>query len=283
MTGKKEQFGDIRNDLSDRDGCLMNLDDLKSNLELVCGINPVYSLLRTNAGKRKIYEIYLPKSRESNSKIKEILNLASKKYIHFNIMDERKFELLLSSPESRAHGICAKVSNYSYSDLDLFLSKESAKSTKLIILDNITDIGNFGAIIRSAFAFEFDGIIIPKHRSAEVNKDVSRTSAGALEEVKIFQVSNIVQTIKILKENGFWIYGTDVGDEENILSIEKTDFIFPMALILGSEDKGISRLSRDNSDFLIKIDINKELDSINVSVAAGIIFHEINKRSKNIK
>src|SRR5665647_442666 len=137
----------------------MNLDDLKSNLELICGINPVYSLLRANAGKRKIYEIYLSKSRESNPKVKEILSLAKEKYIQISI-------------------------------LDMFLSKKPAKNTKLIILDNITDIGNFGAIIRSAFAFEFDGIIIPKHRSVEVNKDVSRTSAGTLEEINIYQVPN---------------------------------------------------------------------------------------------
>ncbi|MHB1275529.1 MAG: 23S rRNA (guanosine(2251)-2'-O)-methyltransferase RlmB [Candidatus Humimicrobiaceae bacterium] len=261
----------------------MNLDDLKSNLELICGFNPVYSLLKTNAGKRKIYEIYLSKSRQSNPKVKEILTLAKEKYIQISILEDRKFELLLSNPESKAHGICAKVTNYSYCDLDMFLSKKAGKNTKLIILDNITDIGNFGAIIRSAFAFEFDGIIIPKHRSVEVNKDVSRTSAGALEEIRIFQVANLVQSVKTLKRNGFWVYGTDVGNEKNILSIEKTDFTFPMALILGSEDRGISRLSRENSDFLVKIDINKELDSINVSVAAGIIFYEINKRLKNIK
>jgi 23S rRNA (guanosine2251-2'-O)-methyltransferase len=261
----------------------MNLEDLKSNLELICGVNPVYSLLKTNAGKRKIYEIYLSKSRQSNPKVKEILSLAKEKYIQFSILEDRKFELLLSNPESRAHGICAKVTNYSYCDLDQFLLKKDSKNTKLIILDNITDIGNFGAIIRSAFAFEFDGIIIPKHRSVEVNKDVSRTSAGALEEIKIFQVANLVQSIKNLKENGYWVYGTDVGNEKNILPVEKADFTFPMALILGSEDRGISRLSRENSDFLVKIDINKELDSINVSVAAGIIFYEINKRLKNVK
>jgi 23S rRNA (guanosine2251-2'-O)-methyltransferase len=261
----------------------MNLDDLKSNLELICGINPVYSLLKTNAGKRKIFEIYLSKSRQSDPKVREILGLAKEKYIQASVLEDRKFEALLSSPELRFHGICAKVSNYSYSDFDMFLSGQPGKNTKLVILDNITDIGNFGAIIRSAFAFEFDGIIIPKHRSVEVNKDVSRTSAGALEEMRIFQVANIVQSIKTLKENGFWIYGTDSGDEKNIISIEKTDFTFPMALILGSEDRGISRLSRENSDFLVKIDINKELDSINVSVAAGILFYEINKRLKNIK
>ncbi|MHB1376529.1 MAG: 23S rRNA (guanosine(2251)-2'-O)-methyltransferase RlmB [Candidatus Humimicrobiaceae bacterium] len=282
MTERKEQSGGFRNDTSN---CRikMNLDDLKSNLELICGINPVYSLLKTNSGRRKIYEIYLSKSRESHPKVKEILSLAKEEKIQFSVLEDRRFDLLLSTPESRAHGICAKVSNYSYCELDMFLSKKPAKNTKLIILDNVTDVGNFGGIIRSAFAFEFDGIIIPKHRSVEVNKDVSRASAGTLEEINIYQVTNLVQSIKLLKENGFWIYGTDVGIEKNILPVEKTDFTFPMALILGSEDKGISRLSRENSDFLVKIDINKELDSINVSVAAGIIFYEINKRVKNIK
>jgi len=261
----------------------MNIDDLKSNLELICGINPVYSLLRTNSGRRKIYEIYLSKSRESHPKVREILALAKEKLIQFSILEDRKFEQLLSTPESRAHGICAKVSNYSYCDIDMFLSRTPAKKTKLIILDSITDVGNFGAIIRSAYAFEFDGIIIPKHRSVEVNKDVSRTSAGTLEEINIYQVPNLVQTVRVLKENGFWIYGTDVGDEKNMLPVGETDFIFPMALILGSEDKGISRLSKENSDFLVKIDINKDLDSVNVSVAAGIIFYEINKKLKNLK
>lgn len=259
----------------------MNLDDLKSNLELICGINPVYSLLKTNAGKRKIYEIYLSRSKESIPKVREILSLAREKRIQFNVLEDRKFEMLISNPELKTQGICAKVTNYTYCDLDVFLSKEADKNSRLIILDNVTDVGNFGAIIRSAFAFEFDGIIIPKHRSVEVNKDVSRASAGTLEEVRIFQVSNLIQSVKVLKDSGFWIYGTDVENEKSVTLIEKVDFTFPMALILGSEHKGISRLSRENSDFLLKIDINKELDSVNVSVAAGIIFYEINKKFKN--
>ncbi|MCE5328735.1 23S rRNA (guanosine(2251)-2'-O)-methyltransferase RlmB [bacterium] len=262
----------------------MNLDDLKSNLELICGINPVYSLLKTNAGKRKIYEIYLSRSRESNPKVREIILLSKEKKVQLNILEDRSFEKLINNPELKTQGICAKVTNYTYCDLDTFLSENADKHSRLIILDNITDVGNFGAIIRSAFAFQFDGIIIPKHRSVEVNKDVSRTSAGTLEEVRIFQVTNLIQSVKLLKENGFWIYGTDIDeDDKNVTFVDRTDFIFPMALILGSEHKGISRLSKENSDFLLKIDINKELDSVNVSVAAGIIFYEIYKRFKNNK
>jgi len=261
----------------------MSLDDLKSNLELICGINAVYSLLKTNAGKRKIYEIYLSRSKESIPKVEEIISLSREKRIKISELEDRGFEKLINNSELRTQGICARVTNYTYSDLDVFLSKDAGSNSRLIILDNITDVGNFGAIIRSAFAFEFDGIIIPKHRSVEVNKDVSRASAGTLEEIKIFQVTNLNQTIKELKENGFWIYGTDVEDEENVTSVSKIDFTFPMALILGSEHKGISRLSKENSDFLINIDINGELDSINVSVAAGIIFYEIHKRFKDNK
>ncbi|MCL4416400.1 MAG: 23S rRNA (guanosine(2251)-2'-O)-methyltransferase RlmB [Actinobacteria bacterium] len=253
----------------------MDLINLKSNLELICGINPVYSLLKTNAGKRKIYEIYLSGSKGSNPQVKKIFHLAKEKRIKFNILEDKNFERLIINPELKAQGICAKVTNYTYHDLDIFLTSQENKNCRLLILDNITDAGNFGAIIRSAFAFEFDGIIIPKHRSIEVNKDTSRISAGTLEEMKIFQVSNLVQTIKKLKENKFWIYGTDVENKENVKQVSELDFIFPMALILGSEHKGISRLSRENSDILLRIDINKELDSINVSVAAGIILYEI--------
>jgi 23S rRNA (guanosine2251-2'-O)-methyltransferase len=260
----------------------MNLNNLKSNLELICGINPVYSLLKTNIGKRKIYEIYLSHSKESVSKVKEILILAKEKKIQINVLEDKKFEKITGDTQIRTQGICAKVSNYTYYDPDLFLSGEANKNSRLVILDNITDAGNFGAIIRSAFAFNFDGIVIPKHRSVEVNKDVSRTSAGTLEEVKIFQVPNLIQYIKLLKDKGYWIYGTDIENDINVKSIDELDFIFPMALILGSEHKGISRLSKENSDFLFKIDINEKLDSINVSVAAGIIFYEINKRYKKV-
>ncbi len=180
----------------------MNLDDLKSNLELICGINPVYSLLKTNAGKRKIYEIYLSRSKESNPKVREIISLSKEKKIQLNILDDRSFEKLINNPELKTQGICAKVTNYTYCDLDAFLTENAGRNSRLIILDNITDIGNFGAIIRSAFAFRFDGIIIPKHRSVDVNKDVSRTSAGTLEEIKIFQVPNLIQSVKLLKEKG---------------------------------------------------------------------------------
>lgn len=261
----------------------MNYNTLKSNLEFICGINPVHSLLKTNAGRRKIYEIYLAKSKESNACFKEIFYLIREKGIKLNILEDEKFERLIANPQLKAQGICAKASNYSYHDIDNFLVGKLNKYCRLLILDGVTDSGNFGAIIRSAFAFEFDGIIIPKHRSVQIGKDTSRISAGTLEEMKIFQAANLASTIKKLKENRFWIYGTGVEENENVKLLSKADFSFPMALILGGEHKGISRLSKENSDFLIKIDINKELDSLNVSVAAGIILYQIYMQISKIK
>jgi len=221
----------------------MKLSNLKSNLELICGINAVYSLLKTNAGRRKIYEIYLARSKESNPRVKEIFCLGKEKGIKLNILEDRSFNRLIDNPQLKTQGICAKVTNYSYHDLETFLAGRLNKNCRLLILDSITDSGNFGAIIRSAFAFEFGGIIIPKHRSVQIGKDTSRISAGTLEEIKIFQAANLAQTIKTLKENRFWIYGTNVEKEENVKLLSEVDFSFPMALILGGEHKGISRLS----------------------------------------
>lgn len=255
----------------------------KSNFEIISGINPIYSLLKSNIGKRKIYEICILNSKQDNPKIKEILITLKNKKIPFRFLSEKDFEEILLDKHFKSQGIFAKVSNYTYYDLDLFLDKESTKNSKLVILDGITDVGNFGAIIRSAFAFDFDGIIIPKNRSVEVNKDTDRASAGTLEEMRIFRVPNLVQCIKMLKTKGFWIYGADVDEEQGAKSINNIDFVLPMAVILGCEHKGISKLVKENSDFLIKIDINENLDSLNVSVAAGIIFYEINKISKKSK
>lgn len=262
----------------------MNSNDLKSNLELICGVNPVYSLLKTNAGKRKIYEIYLSRSKQSDIEAKEIIILAKEKKVKLSILEDKSFEKLANNLETmRAQGVCAKVSNYTYCDLDDFLAEYAGKEYKLVVLDGITDVGNFGAIIRSAFAFCFDGIIIPKHRSVEINKSVNRASAGYLEEIRIIKVHNLIRAIKLLKESGSWIYGTCIENDRNVVFMDKAEFMFPMTIILGSEHKGISRLSKENSDFLLKIGMNKEIDSLNVSVAAGIIFHEVYKSFKNRK
>ncbi|GAI51849.1 unnamed protein product, partial [marine sediment metagenome] len=168
------------------------------NYEYLYGINSVYSLITRNTGNRKIYEIILNKKRKINSKMQSIISEAKKKNIGTLELEPGQFNRI-SGENIYSQGICARVSPYNYCDLNKYLNKEANKKSKLIVLDCVTDVGNFGSIMRNCNAFGFEGVIIPKRRSVALNERVSRISAGALEEIKIFRVVNIVRILKKLK------------------------------------------------------------------------------------
>lgn len=163
-------------------------------------------------------------------------------------------------------------------DFDEWVLQAASKSTEerqtVIILDSITDPHNVGAIMRSAEQFGISLVILPERRGVKdvsENEVIARSSAGASSWVPTATVSNLVRTVKILKENGFWIYGADAGGE----SANKTDFAPRCALIMGSEGSGISRLLEEQCDKIVSIPTCGKLDSLNVSVAAGILLYEI--------
>lgn len=251
--------------------------------ELIEGVNSVDMLLDNNKGRRKVFGLFILQSRDKYLKIKQIQQKAIKKNIPVFFLTKEEFIKTLAINPARSQGICAKVSNYSYCDISNFLENSFSKKNKLLILDGITDAGNFGGIIRSAFAFNFDGIIIPKHRSISVNKDVNRASSGTVEGMRIFKVLNLSRTLDLLRSFNFWIYGTSLYEEEskNIKRLSGTVFNFPMTLILGSEHAGVSRLLKDKSDELINIEISKKADSLNVSVSAGILMYFISQQLKS--
>jgi 23S rRNA (guanosine2251-2'-O)-methyltransferase len=172
---------------------------------------------------------------------------------------------------SSTQGIVAEVSNYSYSDLDADLKELSQKKGLLIMLDEITDVGNFGSILRNCSAFGADGVIITKNRSVEAAGRVSKISSGAMEEVKIYNVTNLSKTIELLKENGFWIYGASSSDAKNTLSAGDTEYVFPAAIVFGSEGKGIGKLVESKCDFLVTIEMFGPMQSLNVSTSSGIM------------
>jgi 23S rRNA (guanosine2251-2'-O)-methyltransferase len=172
---------------------------------------------------------------------------------------------------SSTQGIIAEVSNYSYSDLDTDLKELSHKKGLLLLLDEITDVGNFGSILRNCSAFGADGVIITKNRSVDANSRVSKISSGAMEEVKIYNVTNLSKSMELLKENDFWIYGTSSSDEKNILSAGETEYVFPAAVVFGSEGKGMGKLVESKCDFLVKIEMFGHMQSLNVSTSSGIM------------
>jgi 23S rRNA (guanosine2251-2'-O)-methyltransferase len=252
------------------------------NFEYLYGVNPVNSLLTINAGKRKIYQILVNKSRIKDSRIRNSLNEADRKNIEIVEVDPVQFDKI-SSEDVNSQGICARVSPYNYNDLEQYLNKEAGDKSKLVILDGITDVGNLGSIIRNCNAFGFEGIIIPERRSVALNERVSKISAGALEEVKIFRVVNIVKTLKDFKDKGFWVYGTTLDMTPEVKYLDDVDFTFPLALVLGSEDRGIGRLVGENCDMMISIRLTGRMQSLNVSVASGIILYEVQEQIERTK
>ena len=142
----------------------------------------------------------------------------------------------------------------------------------ILILDEIQDPHNVGAILRSAECSGVNGVILTKHNSATITSTVTKTSAGATEHLKICQVNNLSQTIDELKEKGFWIVGSSL---ENAKNYTEVDYKIPIALIVGNEEKGIRKLTASKCDFLVKIPMSGKIQSLNVSVATGILLFEI--------
>ena len=177
-----------------------------------------------------------------------------------------KFEL--DKLENGNHqGIILSVPEFEYSSLDQLLVSDKPF---LVILDHLEDPHNFGAIIRTCEAAGVDGIIIPKDRSVSVNSTVMKTSAGALENVKISMVTNLNQTIKELKDKGFWIVGTDMNGQD----YRTIDYSGKIAIIIGNEGKGMSSIISSNCDFIAEIPMYGKINSLNASVADGIIIYE---------
>jgi 23S rRNA (guanosine2251-2'-O)-methyltransferase len=173
-------------------------------------------------------------------------------------------------------GVIAKVTPYKYSEISdiLDLAEERGEPPFIVILDEVEDPHNLGSIVRTAELFGVHGIIIPKRRSASVSATVYKSSAGAIEHVKIAKVTNLNSTIEDLKQKGVWIYGADIRAEEYSSQV---DFSGPCAIIIGNEGRGISKLTVQKCDKLIKIPMVGKINSLNASVAGGIIMYEVLK------
>ena len=222
--------------------------------------------LEAISSKRKINVIY------TTSNNTEIIELSKKNNIDYKIVEKKFLDKLVTGFHQ---GVCLEVEEYQYYDLKEVVSKLDKKLGFLVILDGIEDPHNFGAILRTCEAAQVDGVIIPKNRSVQVNNTVAKVSTGAVEYVKVIKVANVVQTIKYLKENGYWIVGAEAGEK----SVNYTDVKYDMkiALVIGSAGKGISRLVTESRDYLVKIPMKGHLTSLNASVSTGILIYEIIK------
>ena len=214
--------------------------------------------------KAKIEKIYLS-DRFSDV---EILKLVDN---NLPIEHKTKFELD-KMVDGNHQGIVLKVHDYEYVNLDDIINSNGL----IVILDHLEDPHNFGAIIRTCEAAKVDGIIIPKDRSVSVNGTVTKVSAGAIENVSIAMVTNLVSTIKELKDKGYWIVGTDM----NGTNYYDIDYKGKIAIIIGNEGNGMSRLVKENCDFIASIPMDGKINSLNASVATGIVVFEALKQRK---
>lgn len=236
-------------------------------MSLIIGRKPVLEAINSGEEIEQVYILFGQKG----GIIDAIRTAAKKRGIKINQVTADKFNALTSHPNPQ--GIIAKKSSHKFYELeDIILSAKQSKYPLLLLLDSIQDTHNLGAILRTAECSEVDGVILTKHNSAPINETVIKTSAGATEHLKIAQVNNLVQTIKQLKENGFWVIGSSLVNSKVYTEI---DYRIPLALIVGNEEKGIRRLTSENCDILINIPMKGKIQSLNVSVAAGIMLFEI--------
>ena len=177
-------------------------------------------------------------------------------------------------------GVIAIVPPYEYCEVDDILTEARNRNEDpfILILDGIEDVHNLGSIIRTAECSGVHGIIIPKRRSASVNSTVNKTSSGAVEYMKIARVNNLNDTIKYLKEKNVWIYGTDIDAKSYY---DEQDYSGGVGIVIGSEGYGMSRLVKENCDFLIKIPMKGKINSLNASVSAAIVMYEVMKQRRN--
>lgn len=232
---------------------------------LVSGRNNVKEVLRNFSEKDSIKKAYCQENFNEN----DILSLLKKRNIAINYVEKQKLDNLV---KNNHQGIILDVRDFAYSNLDDMIANK--EKCFLVILDHIEDPHNLGAIIRTVEASGADGIILPINRSVSVNETVMKTSVGALYNVKIASVVNLNNTIKKLKKEGFWIVGTDMDGDD----YTKIKYPPKTALIIGSEGFGMTRIIKESCDFVASIPMNGKVNSLNASVAAGIMIYEVLKR-----
>ena len=236
--------------------------------EILYGIHPVFEVLQAN--RRDVYEIFLDKKKRSG-RFAELFSLADSRNIILKTAEGAKFKALAGTANHQ--GIAAKVGPYPLSSVPAIMQTVQSESRTpfLLMLDNIMDPRNLGAIIRTALCAGIDGIVMPKDRSAPPSPAVSRASAGALEHIRLAKITNMVNTIKHLKDMGLWIIGLQKDAAESIYAGDLTG---PVAVVIGGEQKGIRPLIKKHCDSLVFIPQEGPVDSLNASVAASVAVYE---------
>ena len=237
---------------------------MAKDINLIYGKNPVIEAIRA----KKALKVFVV----SNFNDQKILNLIKENHLNMVSISPNEMDKMCNGVHQ---GVAAELKPYQTVSLEEIIHKAKNKDKKIIVmLDGIEDPHNLGAILRSADVFEASGIILPKHNSVSLNATVAKTSAGAINYVPVAVVNNLNQAISKLKEEGYWVVATDGSAN---ISYSSLKYDFPVVVVIGSEGKGVSPLVLKNSDYIVKIPQFGHVNSLNASVAAGILLAEVHK------
>jgi len=236
--------------------------------EVIYGINPVTEALK--APDTKIKEILIAQGRRKD--VGKILRLAEGRQIRIQYREKNELNTIVKA--SVHQGVIAVVQGYEYATVEEIIDKWKISDSRalILVLDSIQDPQNLGACIRTANVCGAHGVVIPKDRAARITPAVVKASAGATACTSVVQVTNIVSTLKRLKQEGIWIVGAVGGAEKSLFQQDLTD---DLAVVIGSEGQGIRPLVLQNCDLIVSIPMSGEISSLNASVAAGIMLYEV--------
>jgi len=238
--------------------------------EVLYGRNAVREALRS--GRRKIYKLILAQGMKEPGVVADIATLASKSGVPIQRVERRQLDRI---GDFKHQGVAAEVAQYPYVELEAILAEADQRQETpwLLMLDCLQDPQNFGALLRTAEIIGVHGVVIPKRRAVGITPAVVNSSAGATEHLLVAQVTNLVRTMETLKARGLWIVGLE--DVPQAQPHYQSDLTMPLALVVGSEGRGIGRLVRETCDILIRLPMRGSISSLNVAVAGSIALYEV--------
>ena len=237
-------------------------------MEIIYGKSVVQEALKA---KHKAMKLYVD-NKSKDKQIEEIITLAKSQNLKIQFCDNTYLQTLTKGLHQ---GVALEVEEYKYYDLDQVLKNLKKEKPVFVMLDGLEDPHNLGAILRTCDASGVDGVIIPKNRTVKLSSTVAKVSTGAIEYVKVIEVTNLTQTIKKLQQAGYWICTAEKTD--NSVLYDKIDYDMPVVLVIGSEGRGVSRLVKEASDFIVEIPMCGHVNSLNASVSAAILIYEVMK------
>ena len=237
-------------------------------LEVVAGRNPVTEALN---GDRDVERVFIADGSEGS--VSKIVAIAREQGVIVAFVPKEKIDAM--APGTKHQGVVAKVSEYKYADMEEVFARAEASGEDpfIIILDEVTDPHNLGAIIRTAECVGAHGVIIPKRRAASLTQTVALSAAGAIESMPVVQVTNLARTIEELKEKGIWIGAADMDGE----TYYEANLTGPIAIVIGNEGKGVGRLVKEKCDFVLSIPMYGKINSLNASNAAAVLMYGIRR------